>query len=91
MDSDNEDENTNVISKVDQGSMANGDNKLNKVFQAKHDDQYNLSHVDNFSDSSDSNNEQEEKRHLRLIKSLWLIMLTKQTTSSRQILVDVTI
>ena len=33
-DSDNEDKNTNVTSKVDQGSMANGDDKTNQVFQA---------------------------------------------------------
>ena len=42
--------------------MANGDDKLNKVFQANPDGQYNLSHLGNSSDSSDSNNEQEESK-----------------------------
>ena len=56
-DSDNEDKNKNVTSKVDQGSMANGDDKTNKVFQANPDGQYNLSHLGDSSDSSDSNNE----------------------------------
>ena len=41
MDSDNEDKNTNVTSKVDPDSMANGDDKTKKVFQKNSDDQYN--------------------------------------------------
>ena len=37
MDSDNEDKDTNVTSKVNQGSKANGDDKTNKVFPANPD------------------------------------------------------
>ena len=40
-DSDNEDKSKNVTSKVDQGSIANGDEKTNKCFQTNPDGQYN--------------------------------------------------
>ncbi len=42
--------------------MANGDDKTNKIFQTNHGGQYNVSHLGNFSDSSDSNNEEEESK-----------------------------
>lgn len=78
-DSDNEDKNTNVIFKVDQGSMANGDDKTNRVFQANTEDHYNLSHLATLlTQVTPTMNKKRRKRHPRSINAMSPIMLTKQ-------------
>jgi hypothetical protein len=81
-DSDNEDKNTNVIFKVDQGSMANGDDKTNRVFQANTEDHYNLSHLATLlTQVTPTMNKKRQKRHPRSINAMSPIMLTKQNHS----------